>query len=46
MTKTDRTAVCRLVRIDWETVGQIIKRVVAELLLADRLHNLFEDLDR
>ncbi len=42
MTKTDRTAVCRLVRIDWETVGRIIKRVVAELLLADRLHNLFE----
>ncbi len=25
LTKTDRTATCRLVRIDWETVGRIIK---------------------
>ena len=32
MTKTDRTATCRLVRIDWETVGRIIKRVGDELL--------------
>ena len=36
-TKTDRTAICRLVRIDWETVGRIIKRVGDELLPADRL---------
>jgi transposase len=42
MTKTDRTAVCRLVRIDWETVGRIIKRVGDELLPADRLSDLFE----
>jgi transposase len=42
MTKTDRTAVCRLVRIDWETVGRIIKRVGDELLPADRLGELFE----
>jgi transposase len=42
MTKTDRTAVCRLVRIDWETVGRIIKRVGDELLPADRLGDLFE----
>jgi transposase len=42
MTKTDRTAVCRLVRIDWETVGRIIKRVGDELLPADRLNHLFE----
>ena len=41
-TKTDRTAVCRLVRIDWETVGRIIKRVGDELLPADRLCDLFE----
>jgi transposase len=41
-TKTDRTAVCRLVRIDWETVGRIVKRVGDELLPADRLTNLFE----
>jgi transposase len=42
MTKTDRTAVCRLVRVDWETVGRIIKRVGDELLPADRLQDLFE----
>jgi transposase len=42
MTKTDRTATCRLVRIDWETVGRIIKRVGDELLPADRLQGLFE----
>ena len=42
MTQTDRTAVCRLVRIDWETVGRIIKRVGDELLPADRLGELFE----
>jgi transposase len=42
MTKTDRTAVCRLMRIDWETIGRIIKRVGDELLPADRLGNLFE----
>jgi transposase len=42
MTKTDRTAVCRLVRIDWETVGRIIARVGEELLPADRLSDLFD----
>jgi len=42
MTKTDRTATCRLVRIDWETVGRIIKRVGDELLPADRVNDLFE----
>jgi transposase len=42
MTKTDRTATCRLVRIDWETVGRIINRVGDELLPADRLGDLFE----
>jgi len=42
MTKTDRTATCRLVRIDWETAGRIIKRVGDELLPADRLGDLFE----
>ena len=41
-TKTDQTAITRLVRIDWETVGRIVKRVGGELLLADRLSNLFE----
>jgi transposase len=41
-TKTDKTAICRLVRIDWETVGRIIGRVGDELLAADRLQDLFE----
>ena len=41
-TKTDQTATCRLLRIDWETVGRIIKRVGEELLPADRLQALFE----
>ena len=40
-TKTDQTAICRLVRIDWETVGRIIKRVGDELLSEDRLKDLF-----
>jgi transposase len=42
-TKTDQTAVCRLIRIDWETVGRIIKRVADEYLgELDRLSDLFE----
>jgi transposase len=41
-TKTDKTAVCRLTRIDWQTVGRIIERVGDELLEADRLDDLFE----
>jgi transposase len=40
--KIDKTAVCRLARIDWETVGRIISRVGEELLPADRLADLFE----
>ncbi|MGB0095968.1 MAG: transposase [Solirubrobacteraceae bacterium] len=42
VTKMDKTSLCRLVRIDWETVGRIIKRVGDELLPADRLADLFE----
>jgi transposase len=42
VTKTDRTAVCRLVRIDWQTVGRIIERVSVEKLDPDRLDGLFE----
>lgn len=41
-TKTDKTATCRLVRIDWGTIGRIIKRVADELIDADRLSGLFE----
>ena len=40
--KTDKTATCRLVRIDWQTIGRIIKRVGEELLDGDRLSDLFE----
>jgi transposase len=42
-TTTDKTAACRLTRIDWRTVGRVIKRVGEELLAAeDRLSDLFE----
>jgi len=41
-TKTDKTATCRLTRIDWQTVGRIIERVGSELLDGDRLSDLFE----
>jgi len=42
-TKTDKTATCRLTRIDWHTIGRVIERVGAELLAAeDRLSDLFE----
>lgn len=41
-TKTDKTATCRLMRIDWQTVGRIIDRVGDELLPDDRLEELVE----
>lgn len=41
-TKTDKTAICRLTRIDWQTVGRIIERVAEEQLSEDRLNDLFE----
>jgi transposase len=41
-TKTDKTATCRLTRIDWATIGRIIKRVADELIDTDRLAGLFE----
>ena len=42
-TKTDKTATCRLTRIDWRTVGRIIKRVADEHLgELDRLAGLFD----
>lgn len=39
-TKTDKTAIARLLRIDWETVGRICERVVATELDTDRLDGL------
>lgn len=41
-TKADKTATCRLTRIDWHTIGRIIERVGDELLDGDRLSDLFE----
>ena len=40
--KTDKTAVHRLLRVAWRTVGTICARVVADELDPDRLENLFE----
>jgi transposase len=37
----DKTALCRLVRIDWDTAGRIIERVMATGLDPNRLDNLF-----
>jgi len=41
-TKADKTATCRLVRVDWHTVGRIIERVGSEMIDTDRLSELFE----
>lgn len=41
-TKTDKTATCRLTRIDWQTIGRVIERVGCELIDGDRLTGLFE----
>jgi transposase len=41
-TRTDKSAICRMLRIDWDTVGRIIARVCADELDPDRLNDLFE----
>jgi transposase len=41
-TKMDKTAVTRLLRINWRTVGAIIERVVADELDPHRLDDLYE----
>jgi transposase len=41
-TRTDKSTIRRLARIDWDTVGRIIGRVCADELDDERLHNLFE----
>lgn len=38
----DKTALRRLVRVDWDTVGRIIERVMADGLDPKRLEGLFE----
>lgn len=40
-TTMDRTAITRLVRVDWDTVGRIIERLIGEKLDPGRLDNLF-----
>jgi transposase len=40
--RTDKSAICRLLRIDWDTVGRIIARVCADELDPDRLNELFD----
>jgi transposase len=37
----DKTAIRRLLRVDWDSVGRIIERVMATELDPDRLDNLF-----
>jgi transposase len=39
-TKTDKTTITQFLRIDWDTVGRICERVVAEGLDANRLEGL------
>jgi len=41
-TRTDKTTICRFLRIDWDTVGRICQRVSAEGLDPDRLSTLVE----
>ena len=43
--KTDKTATCRLARIDWGTIGRMIERVGSELIDSDRLNDLFENFE-
>jgi transposase len=39
-TKTDKTTITRFLRVDWDTVGRICERVVADGLDPDRLDGL------
>jgi transposase len=39
-TRTDKTTIARFLRIDWDTVGRICERVVADELDSDRLGGL------
>ena len=40
--RLDKSAICRLLRIDWDTVGRIVTRVCADELDPDRLTALFD----
>jgi transposase len=41
-TRTDKSTIRRMLRIDWDTVGRIIKRVCADELDPGRLNDLFD----
>ena len=41
-TRTDKSTIKRVLRIDWDTVGRIIKRVCDDELDPDRLNDLFD----
>ena len=41
-TKTDKTTITRLVRVDWQTVGRVVERVCADELDDSRLEDLFD----
>ncbi len=41
-TRTDKTTITQMLRIDWGTVGRIIKRVCDDELDPDRLNDLFD----
>ncbi len=40
--RMDKSAICRLLGVDWDTVGRIIARVCADELDPDRLSELFD----
>lgn len=40
--RTDKSAICRLLRVDWDTVGRIVTRVCADELDPDRLSALYD----
>jgi len=40
--RVDKSAICRLLRIDWDTVGRIITRVCADELDPDRIAELYD----
>jgi len=39
--RTDKTSICRLLRVSWETVQAVVVRVVADHLDSDRLEGVF-----
>ena len=41
-TRTDKSTIRRMLRIDWDTVGRIVARVCADELDPDRLNDLFD----